>query len=261
MTPESVFVRDGERYQPTEWSVGPWAPDAVQGSATAALLASRLERLDAPQPVVLSRLAFDLWRPVTRQPLTAVISVLREGRRARTVEASLVQEGQVVTRCTALFLRADPGATPPWTEPRPTAPGPEAGRPIPARVQAWSPFFGGVDTRVLEGDLLAAGPATVWFRLTRPLVAGEANSSLVQAVSAADLTSGISAVADLRAWSFVNADLTVELWRPPAGEWILVRAETRVGPAGTGAARGVLSDPSGEFGSCAQSLIFERRAG
>jgi len=58
-----------------------------------------------------------------------------------------------------------------------------------------------------------------------------------------------------------NADLTVELWRPPAGEWILVRAETRVGPAGTGSARGVLSDLSGELGSCAQSLLFERRPG
>ncbi len=43
--------------------------------------------------------------------------------------------------------------------------------------------------------------------------------------------------------------------------WILVRATTRVGPEGNGSALGVLSDVGGEFGACAQSLIFERRPG
>ncbi len=260
MTAEAVFVRDGETYRPTEWSVGPWAPDAVQGSATGALLARILERLESPHPVVLSRLAFDLWRPVDRRPMTPSVTVLREGRRARTVEASLLQDGQVVIRCTALFLRADPASVPDWAEPARAVPGPDAGRPVPERVKAWSAFFGGVDTRVIEGDLLAPGPAAVWFRLVRPLVAGEETTAVAQAVSAADLTSGISAVVDIRAWSFVNADLTVSFWRPPVGPWMLVRATTRPGADGTGTAVGMLSDGRGEFGACAQSLIFERRS-
>jgi hypothetical protein len=260
MTAEAVFVRDGETYRPTEWSEGPWGPDAVQGSATGALLAGILERLPSPYPAVLSRLAFDLWRPVDRRPMTPAVTVLREGRRARTVEASLLQDGQAVIRCTALFLRADPASIPPWTEPAAAAPGPDAGRPVPERAKVWSPFFGGVDTRVIDGDLLAPGPATVWFRLVRPLVAGEETSAIAQAVSAADLTSGISAVVDIRAWSFVNADLTVSFWRQPVGPWMLVRATTRAGTEGTGTAVGVLSDGRGEFSACAQSLIFERRA-
>ena len=64
---------------------------------------------------------------------------------------------------------------------------------------------------------------------------------------------------DLRAWSFVNADLTVVLWRVPRPPWILLSAETTVGEGGTGAARGVLADLDGPFGTCAQTLIFERR--
>jgi hypothetical protein len=87
----------------------------------------------------------------------------------------------------------------------------------------------------VEGDLLEPGPAAAWFRLDRPVV-------------------------DLRAWSFVNADLTLVLWREPQPPWILLRADTQVGDRGTGVARGELWDLDGAFGICAQTLLFERRA-
>jgi len=255
----ALFVADGGSYRPTESAVGPWNPDLLQGSASAALLARALEGAESPYPARLARLAFDLWRPVSRHPVTTRLAVLREGRKARSVEATLVQEDGVVARCTGLFLRVDPGVTPPGPAPSAAPPGPETGRTIPPQVKAWSPFFTGVDTRVVEGDLLKPGPASAWFTLTRPLVEGEANSPLVQAVSAADLASGISAVVDIRVWTFVNADLTVTLWRAPVGPWVLVRAETHVGDAGTGSTLATLHDAGGAFGSCAQSLIFDRR--
>src|SRR5262249_62201844 len=100
----------------------------------------------------------------------------------------------VVARCTGLFLRVDHGVTPPGSESLVPPPSPETGRAIPPHVKAWSPFFTGVDTRVIEGDLLEPGPATAWFTLTRPPVEGRENCALVQAVSAADLASGLSAV-------------------------------------------------------------------
>jgi hypothetical protein len=112
---------------------------------------------------------------------------------------------------------------------------------------------------VVDGDLLAPGPATAWFKLDRSLIAGEANSPLVHAVSAADLASGISAVVDLRRWSFINADLFVAFWRAPVPPWIQVAAETHVGDRGTGVAHGVLSDRGGPFGRCTQTLLFEAR--
>ena len=256
--PGSVFVLEGDVYHPTGRSVGPWTPDTIQGSASAGLLARALERVPQPTAMVLARLSFDLWRPVARHSLTVAVSVLRDGRKARTVEASLVQDAKPVARCTALFLRADPASAPPTGAPAASPPGPEAGRPIPERVRNWSPFFRGVDTRVIDGDLERPGPTAAWFTLVPPLVAGEENSSLVQTVSAADLASGISAFVDRGAWSYVNADLGVMMWRPPLGGWILVSAETRAGTQGTGLATGLLSDVHGPFGSCAQNLIFER---
>jgi hypothetical protein len=259
MAGECMFIADGDGFLPTEWAVGPWSPDTLQGSAYGGLLGRVLERSGGAPDMTLARLGFDLWRPVTRERLTAQVAVLREGRKARTVEAALVQAGKSVARCTAVYLVADADSTPSVAGPGAPALGPEAGRPLPPPVRAWSPFFTGVDTRVVEGDLLKPGPASTWFNLERPLVDGEENSPLVHAISAADLASGISAVVDLTAWSFVNADLTVLFWRRPRAPWILLSAATRVGDRGTGVAHGVLSDVDGSFGSCDQTLIFERR--
>ena len=259
MSQQSLFVGEADGLEPTEWAIGPWSPDTLQASAYGGLLVRALERSDPAPRMLPSRLAFDLWRPVTRQHLTPGTSILRDGRKARTVEASLTQAGRPVARCTAVFLKADAASTP--IPPIMAAPvlGPDDGRPLPDHVRAWSPFFSGVDTRVVEGDLLKPGPAAAWFNLGRPLVLGEETSPFAHAVAAADLASGISAVVDLRAWTFVNADLTVLFWRVPRAPWILLRAETMVGDRGTGVARGTLSDLDGPFGGCEQTLLFERR--
>ena len=257
MADECMFVPEGDSFQPTEWAVGPWSKDLLQGSAYGGILVRALERSAVPG-MVLSRLSFDLWRPVTRERLTPSVAVLREGRKARTVEASLTQADKPVARCTAIYLKADAFAPAPVDRTPPRV-GAEAGRPVPPHVKNWSPFITGVDTRVVAGDLLKPGPAACWFNLMRPLVAGEENSPLAHAVSAADLCSGISAVVNLKEVTFVNADLTLVFWRQPRAPWILLEAETRVGDQGTGVARGTLSDADGAFGGCEQTLLFERR--
>ena len=259
MADQAMFVAAGDEMHPTECAVGPWSPDTLQASAYGGLLVRLLERPPTPGDMTIARLSFDLWRPVTREPIRGVVTVLREGRKAQTVEASLLQGGKPVARCTAVLLKTDAASTPPAAPLVPPAKGPEAGTPIPSVARNWSPFFTGVETRTVEGDLLKPGPVSAWFHLQRPLVEGEENSPLVHATSAADLASGISAVVDIRAWSFVNADLTMVLWRTPRVPWILLAAETYVGDRGTGVAHGLLSDVDGAFGRCAQTLMFDHR--
>jgi Thioesterase-like superfamily len=259
MADQSMFVPDGDSFLPTEWAVGPWSQDLLQGSAFGGLIARVLDHSATPG-TMLARLSFDLWRPVTRERLTPSITVLRDGRKARTLEVALNQGGKCVARCTAIYLKADPSLAAAPVDRTPPRLGPESGRPIPDVARRWSPFFTGVDTRTVEGDLLKPGPAACWFNLERALLPGETNSPLVRAVSAADLCSGISAVFNLREVTFVNADLTMVFWRQPRAPWILLSAETLVGDQGTGVARGTLSDVDGTFGACEQTLIFERRA-
>jgi acyl-CoA thioesterase len=81
----------------------------------------------------------------------------------------------------------------------------------------------------------------------------------MRAVVAADFCNGTSAALDFREWTFINADLTVNFARQPAGAWILLDAESWVGPDGAGIASARLADQSGYFGRAIQSLVIEKR--
>jgi hypothetical protein len=54
-----------------------------------------------------------------------------------------------------------------------------------------------------------------------------------------------------------NPNLTVQLFRQPAGEWVGVRAQAKWRPAaGLGAGSGVLLDIHGEIGRVSMSVIL-----
>lgn len=254
---EAVFIPDGNYLVPTAGSIGPWG-DLIQGSPAAAALVHAVSRLDLGGPMLPGRMAFDLWRPIPRQPFTLSATILRDGRKAKTVQTAMVMDGVEMARMTAVMLRLEDCDLPGMQACEPPA-APETARPIPAPIKAWSPFFTGVETLTIKGALEKPGPAAAWFRLERPMIAGTLDSPVMRAVSAADLTSGISAMVDLRQWSFVNPELTVHLHRLPEGEWVLNDAETRLERNGTGLASGILCDRVGPFGRCAQSLIVEKR--
>jgi hypothetical protein len=57
----------------------------------------------------------------------------------------------------------------------------------------------------------------------------------------------------------VNVDLAVHLRRLPGGEWVGLRAETWLDPAGVGLAAGVPFDERGALGRSAQALLVDRR--
>jgi hypothetical protein len=122
-----------------------------------------------------------------------------------------------------------------------------------------TPFLKGIEMRVAKGGFRIPGPAAVWYRATRPIVADGAISPLMRAVIAADFCNGTSSVFDMKDWTFINADLTVSLGREPVGEWILLDAETWVGPDSVGIAAARLADTKGYFGRAVQSVIFEKR--
>ena len=60
MSQECLFVAEADGLAPTEWAVGPWSADTLQGSAYGGLLVRALERSDAAPGMQVSRLSFDL---------------------------------------------------------------------------------------------------------------------------------------------------------------------------------------------------------
>ena len=258
---DALYHPDGDRFVPTEATIGPWDRSAQHGGPPAALLARAVEQVDAVVPMQVTRLTYDLLRPVPLQPLEVRTEVVRDGKRISVVEAGLWADGTLVMRASALRIRvADlelPAAAAASDDvpPLPVGEGEEAI--LLGGGNAYNDL--GIEIRFLHGGFQHMGPGTAWVRLRLPLVAGEEPSPLVRAAAAADLGNGVSSVLNQKEWLYINPDLTVHLSRPPVGEWIAVRAVTHPGPSGAGMAESALYDSKGRIGRSAQSLLLDRR--
>lgn len=256
----AIFKPEGSMFRASEQAGGPWSPDMLQGSATTALMTRGVERLANESGFAVRRLTFDLWRPAGLRAFTTVTELLRDGRKAKTAQVRLMDGGTEIGRCTAL-LTAPSGESPvdPFARPAVLDKTPEAGIPPPVFAQKWSRYFQNVSVRLIEGALEKPGPAAAWMRLDAPLVEGEPNTPLLQAVQAADFSSGVAQIVDMRSWTFINPEISLYFFRPPEGQWILIRAATRVGADGAGLTTATLSDLKGPFAEVMQAMSFERR--
>jgi hypothetical protein len=256
---EAIYRIDGHRVDTSASAAGPWDATMQHGSAPAALVIWAAERVPAPQPMHIARLTVDLMRPVPVAPLTFETEVLREGRKIQLCEVRLLAGGVLVVRASVLKIRSQAMVLPPDVADAPVMlPGPEAGRPIEPRFTRPS-FIDGVSTSIVRGGFITSGPGAIWYRADRPIVENAPISQAMRAVVAADFSNGTSSVLDFSKWTFINADLTVSLSRLPVGDWILLDAESWIGPDGAGIAASRLGDAKGYFGRAVQSLVIEPR--
>jgi len=256
---EPIFRVDGQRVVTSPDAAGPWDPRMQHGSAPAALVVWAAEAIPAPVPMSITRVTIDLMRPVPVAPLAIEAEVLREGRKIQLCAVRLLADGVVVVSASVLKIKTQALALPPEIADLPVGfPGPDQSMVEPAD-NAGSPFTKCISMRAARGRFGMVGPAAIWFRVDRRLIAGSAVSQAMRAVVAADFSNGTSSTLDFRHWTFVNADLTVSLARQPVGEWILLDGETWIGPDGAGLATARLADTSGYFGRAVQSLVIEKR--
>jgi hypothetical protein len=95
--------------------------------------------------------------------------------------------------------------------------------------------------------------------LRHRLLPDEPATQLVRLVATADFGNGVSAELPFEEYLFINADLTIHLWRAPRGEWIGLDARTLLHDGGTGTAESVLHDTSGPVGRAFQTLVVQPR--
>jgi hypothetical protein len=261
MSEEAVFTRDGETFVPSGHARGPWDPAAMHGGAPVALAARAIEGLSTPVPMRCARLSCEFAGAVPLAPVTVTARVVRAGKRLGFAEAEVLAGDVAVLRARATLLRAGAVDLPATEAEEPAFAGPGDSRP--ARWTGSGADEEGfhrtaMELRFARGDW-GLGPGVAWFRLRRPLVAGEVPTPLQRAVAAADFGNGVSRVLDFASHLFVNTDLTVHLHREPAGEWVALDARTDLDPAGLGQAASVLHDERGRLGVAAQSLFVEAR--
>jgi hypothetical protein len=261
--PDAFFLPEGGRFVSTQHTRGPWSTEHQHAGPPSALLARAIEHAIADVPAFhVVRLTVELMAPVPIAPLEVATSVLREGRTARRLEATLRADSRPIARATALALRTAPVALPPVAlDPHEAPPPPERGTPWGFPVFAADAGYGhAVEARRVRGDV-GQNPTAVWIRTRVPLVAGEPPSPLQRVMIAADSGNGVAVVLDPERYTFVNADLTVYLHRPLDGEWVCLDAVTAPEPQGIGLTTSRLFDRRGPIGWGLQALVVARRPG
>ncbi|WP_327590267.1 thioesterase family protein [Nonomuraea sp. NBC_00507] len=261
----SMYVRLAEgRYLASEHTQGPWDPATQHMGPVTALIVHELARA-APRPgLELSRLVVDVFAPVPVAELEIATEVARDGKRVQCLTASVSSGGREYARASAWRIRElREAGTPATPVPGPPAPVPPHGSGTGAQARSWlgSGFGYGraLDWRFVAGGPMELGPATVWGRLTIPLVEGEEMTPLERLAVFADSGNGVSFALDFATHVFVNVDLTISLFRSPEGEWICMDAETVIGPSGRGLTRSTLYDEAGQVGTATQTLFVAPR--
>jgi hypothetical protein len=259
---DAFYERDGDLFRATELTRGPWDPGAQHAGPPAALIGHALEGLPEADEFQVGRLTFEILGPVPIAPVGVQARVVRPGRRVQLLEAELSDaEGAVLMRARAWRIRRGEVEVPPQalvvTEPPP--PPDRAGEANFFPTGQEHGYHSAMEVRFVSGDWLQPGPATVWLQMRRPLVAGEEPTPLQRTLVAADVGNGVSASLDFRRFLFINVDLTVQLERMPAGEWIGIDAMTLPQPSGVGSSDSVLFDGEGRIGRALQTLLISER--
>ena len=117
----------------------------------------------------------------------------------------------------------------------------------------------GMEIRFAEGAFREVGPATAWFSLRAPLVAGEPSRPLDLIVAASDFGNGIAPAVSWEEHTFINPDLTVLVEREPTGEWVALQADTRVHRGSVAIAESTIWDERGRIGRAVQTLLVAPR--
>lgn len=250
--PEAFFTVDGDSYVPGAMTQGPWGA-AMGGQIVGGLLGWGIEQSGVDPDLQPARFTVDLLRPALMSPVQIRTSVLREGRRIKLVDGELVQNGTVVARASALFLRrGDHPDGRVWSFPVEMPPLPTSSDGFPEAM----PFliWGYGATRDSSPGIAAGeweqsdSQKFAWARIFRPMVQGHPLTPFTRLAFVGDITSSLThwGTGGLR---YINADYTVTASRLPDGEFLGLAAQSHYGTAGVATGAATLFDRRGPLGT------------
>jgi acyl-CoA thioesterase len=241
--PAHFTLTDSGEFEPTRFALSHWGDDHLNGPAVVGLAARALEKHCGSSDFMPTRLTVDMFRAARSVPTSVAVRVVRDGRRIRSAECDVAQDGRPVARATLLQYRrseSPPGRL--WTAPI---------------TLSFPPACDDGALTAIDSDAaeLSRSPGEHqndarkrFFNKAVDVVAGEANSQFVRAVMVAEATSLVTNLGT-HGVGYINGDLTVGLARLPVGDWIGVQADSHWASDGVAVGTATLFDPSGAFGS------------
>ncbi|MFI6866300.1 thioesterase family protein [Nocardia sp. NPDC050406] len=252
----AFFTEVDGRFVATAMAVSAWSATQLAGTAVCGLLARELETHRPDAGFTPARFTVDLFRPVLNEPIALRSEVVRDGRRIRVVDASIVQDGEVRARATVMYLanaQQPPGEV--WQ--------PGHHLPVPERrldnPEGHPPLFksGAMDW---TGDFASGRNSerkAIWHNVP-PLVEGEPITPFQRAAFVGDATNlvcnwGTEGV------GYINSDMTLTLARLPEGPEVGLQAHDHIAANGLVVATALMYDRSGPLGTCVATAISNAR--
>ncbi len=236
---------------------GPWTEGACHAGPVTALMARAVERI-APDKQ-LARLTINFQRPVPMAGFRVEAEVQRNGRAATSAVATLRdKDDRICATASSLHLTTHSFKDIPTVSiPHPSIEDATSGKFAVGRPLHGLPFFGSsIEVAYPPDETRAPGPTTMWMRAL-PIIEGEAPTPFQSLCPLSDCGNGISRNANFSEISFINADITVAVYRLPKSEWLASQAISFWQPSGIGLSQATLFDTFGSVGTALQTLIVK----
>lgn len=235
------FAEHDGMFHPTESALSRWGNDSLNGPAVVGLAARCLEREFGAEGFLPTRLTADLFKAARKVPTQVRTRLVRDGRRVRSCECDVVQDGTIVARATMVQYRmSEPPPGREWVSTESFSP--------PDGVQGAVYLVGsdGAGWGAAGSEHQNVSRKRVYHR-TIEVVIDETASPFVRTVVAAEATSLVTNLGT-QGIGYINGDLTVALSRLPIGDYIGVQANSHWTSAGVAVGDATLFDDIGPFG-------------
>ena len=250
---------EANRYRPTQHAGGAWADDELHLAPVSGAVVDAVDRFLAGRPprhLSISRLSFDVLGKLPATDFDVAVTFLRPGRTIELLEATVIAAGRSVLQARIWLLANQDTSAVAGGLPHPL-PDPET-LPAETLTRVWTGgFVESLQLRPCEEPV--PGRARVWLSTGIDLVAGRPVSALARFVAVVDTANGIAVREPPAEWMFPNVDLTIHLYRTPAGPWVGLDTTVTFGLGGHGLTSTVLHDIHGPVGRAEQILTLRKR--
>lgn len=249
MEPAHFTSANGGDFMPTRFAQSHWGDDHLNGPAVAGLAARVLENQCGSPEFMPVRLTVDLFRAARNVTTSVDARLVRDGRRVRSAECDVVQDGRAVARATLVqYRRSAPPSGRQWTASASTID-------LPSPDDSVLPY---VDS---DGVGWTRSPADHqndarkrFYNDGIRVVEGEEISPFVRAVMVAEATSLVTNLGT-KGIGYINGDLTVAMSRLPTDDWIGIQADSHWATDGVAVGTATLYDRQGAFGSAMTTAV------